>query len=111
MAASVSGAAGHSANSLAEIHSALASSGGGNSSDNGSGLAFGTGHSLVSGSAPQNAAAGHAPVSFAGQNASPTGGGPVVTQDIHGGGVVLNLHDGSTISVVGTLHVDPGLFK
>ena len=108
MAASVSGAAGSNA-SLADIHNALAG-GGSPSNDNSSGLAFG-GHSMVPSSAPESGALGNAPVSFAGQDSGSSGGGVVTTQDVQEGGVQLQLNDGSTINVLGALHVDPTLFN
>jgi hypothetical protein len=108
MAVSISGAGGSNVN-LADIHHALAS-GGTPSSDNSSGLAFG-GHSMVPGSAPEAGAVGNAPVSFAGQVSGPSHGGVVTTQDVQEGGVQLQLNDGSTINVLGALHVDPTLFN
>jgi hypothetical protein len=110
MAATVSGAAGHSVSNLADIHNTLAAGGGGGSTDNGSGLAFGLGgHAMVSSSAPQSPAAVHGPVAFAGQSSAPAGS-VVATQDVQPGGVTLHLNDGSTINVLGASHVDSTLF-
>jgi len=107
MAATVHGAHGQSGANLANIHNQLAS-GSSSGSDKGSGLAFGS-HATVPSSAPQSVSGGHGPVSFAGQS-SPTEH-VVATQEVQpGGGVTLQLSDGSSINVLGASHVDSSLF-
>jgi hypothetical protein len=93
---------------LAAIHAQIAGASAG--TDKGSGLAFG-GHATVPGStAPQPLAAGSSgPVAFAGGSAAGSQG-VVATQTIQPGGTTLQLHDGSSINLVGTVHLDPTLF-
>jgi len=106
--ASISGSSGHSHGNLAAIHAQIASASA--TTDKGSGLAFG-GHATVSGStAPQPLAAGSGgPVAYAGGSA-PVPQGVVATQTVQPGGTTLHLNDGSTINVIGTVHIDPDLF-
>lgn len=100
--ASIHGALGSNAGNLASIHSDLAS--GGLPAGGGSALS-----ATVSGSAPPPPAASSGSVSFAGQGHAEQVVG-TSTELPGGGGVTLNLVDGSSINVLGTTHIDGSLF-